>query len=68
MNININFNKNETELKMETSTDSFREKNIMLQLINCDELELAKEKRGHFLYCLFCPKETFLIFVFYLNL
>ena len=23
---------------------------------NCDELELAKEKRGHFLYSLFCPK------------
>ena len=32
-----------------------------------DELELAKEKRGHVLYCLFCLKEMFLTFVFYLN-
>ena len=32
-----------------------------------DELELAKEKRGHFLYHLFCQKEFFLTFVFYLN-
>ena len=29
--------------------------------------ELAKEKRGHFLYPLFSPKEMFLTFVFYLN-
>ena len=30
-------------------------------------LELAKEKRGHFLYHLFCPKGIFLTFVIYLN-
>ena len=28
---------------------------------------LAKEKRGHFLYCLFCPKEIFFKFVSTLN-
>ena len=26
-----------------------------------------KKERGHFLYCLFCPKEIFLVFVFYLT-
>ena len=26
---------------------------------NCDELELAEEKEGHFLYSLFCPGEVF---------
>ena len=69
LNKNINFNKNETESKMENPTHSFRETNFVLQLIQesqikskTDELELAKEKRGHFLYRLFCPK-----FVFYLN-
>ena len=30
---NINFNKNETELKMENPTHSFREMNIVLQLM-----------------------------------
>ena len=30
---NINFNKNETESKMETSTHSFREINVVVQLI-----------------------------------
>ena len=44
----------------------------MLQLIKeskikSDAFELAKEKRGHFFYLLFFPKETFLIFVFYLS-
>ena len=34
---------------------------------NCDDLELVKEKRGHFQYFLFCPKEIFLTFVFYFN-
>ena len=34
---------------------------------NCDELELAKEERWQFLYRLLCSMETFLIFVFYLN-
>ena len=57
----INYNKNETELKIENPTQSFRE------MKNCDELELAKEKRGHFLYRLFSPKGVFLTFLFYLN-
>ena len=50
---------------MENLTHSFRETNLVLQLIlgsqiknETDELELAKEKR-HFLYRLFCPKEIF---------
>ena len=33
LNKNINFNKNETESKMENPTHSFRETNIVLQLI-----------------------------------
>ena len=33
LNNNVNFNKNETESKMENSTHSFREKNLVLQLI-----------------------------------
>ena len=31
-------------------------------------MELAKEKGEHFLYRLFCPKEIFLTFVFYLSI
>ena len=30
-------------------------------------MELAKEKRGHFLYRLFCLRRIFLTFMFYLN-
>ena len=33
MNKDINFNKNETELKMENLTQSFRDKNLVLQII-----------------------------------
>ena len=33
LNKNINFNKSETELKMENPTHSFRETNLVLQLI-----------------------------------
>ena len=55
LNKNINFNKNKRESEME---------NPILH----DKLELLKEKRGHCLYCLFCPKEIFLTFVFYPNL
>ena len=33
MNKNINFNKNETEWKMKNTTHSFRETNLVLQLI-----------------------------------
>ena len=32
---------------------------IANQKQNWDEFELAKEKRGHFLYRLFCPKDFF---------
>ena len=43
---------------MENPTHSFREANLVLQFIqesqfknqNCDELELAKEKTGHFFF------------------
>ena len=42
--------------KMENATHNLR-----------DELELARETRGHFLYRLFCPNEIFLTIVFYLN-
>ena len=35
--------------------------------VNCDELELTKEKMGHLLYCLLSPKESFLTFVFFLD-
>ena len=36
-------------------------------LLKCDALELAKEKRGHFLYRLFCSKGILSRFLFYLN-
>ena len=59
--------------KMENSTNSFREMNLVLQLIQksqikskTDDLELAKEKRGHFLYRLVCSERIFLTFAFYL--
>ena len=55
LNKNIHFNKNETKPKMENSTHSFRDTNLVLQLIQeshikskTDKLELAKEKREHF--------------------
>ena len=33
---------------------------IANQKQNCDNMELAKEKRGHFLYRLFCLKDKIL--------
>ena len=58
---------------MENPTQ-FKKTKLLLQFIqgkneklNCDELELVKQKRVHFQYHLFCLKETFLTFVFYLN-
>ena len=52
---------------MENPARSFRETNLVLQLIQKSQtkskthkLELARENRGHFLYALFCPKEIFL--------
>ena len=61
---NVNFNKNEMESKIENPRQAFREKNLVLQLmpesqIKSNELELAKEKSGRFLYRLFCPKGIF---------
>ena len=63
------------ESKMKNPTHSFREMNLVLQLIQesqikskTDDLELAKEKRGHFLCRLLCPKRVFFLrFVFYFN-
>ena len=53
------------------SHTQFREKNLVLQLTQesqiktkTDELELTIEKRGHFVYCLFCPKGIFLTSAF----
>ena len=67
MNKNINFNKNETESKKENPTLRSRKTNLVLQLIEeplikstkYDEMELAVEKRGHFLYRIFFLKEAF---------
>ena len=74
LNKNISFDKNETESKMENPTHSFRETNILLRLIEESQI-ISKtlmsysslKKRGHFLYVVFCPKEIFLTFVFYLH-
>ena len=71
MNKNINFSKNETESKMEYPTHSFREtlcfssyKNRKLK-VNLWWVGARQRKKRT---CLFCPKEIFLTFVFYLNL
>ena len=62
---NINF-KNKTESKMENPTHSFRETNLVLQLIyksqtksKTDKLELTIEKRTFFVYVVYfvCLKE-----------
>ena len=59
MNKNINFNKNETELKMENSTDSFRQKNFMLQLIKESQIKSkavitgARKRKKKALFVLF---------------
>ena len=62
LNKNINFTKMKWNRK-----HSFREKNVVLQLIkesqikskNCDELDLAKEKRGHFCAAYFVRRNYF---------
>ena len=66
LNKNINFNKNETESKMENPTHSFRETNLVLQLIyefqiknKTDELELAKEKQDIFYIVYFIRRNFF---------
>ena len=68
----MNFNKNETESKMENATRSFRETcvsaHVKLQIKSKTVVNWSsRQKRGHFLYLLFCPKRLFLRFVFYLN-
>ena len=40
LNKNINFNKNETESKIENPTHSFRETNLVLQLISESQIKL----------------------------
>ena len=48
-NKNTNFNKNGTESKMENPTYSFRETNIVLQLIRESQIKSKKKKEGFFL-------------------
>ena len=74
MNKNINFNKNEAKSKMGNSTQSFTETIILLQLIQESQIKcktvmswISRKKKGQFLSRLFCPKEMFLTFAFYLN-
>ena len=46
------------------SFSSYKNSKLKVKML---ELELAKEKRGHFLYRLFSPEENFVVFVFYLS-
>ena len=77
LNKNINVNKIETEWKMKNPTHTFRETNLVPQLTQELQIKmrtvmswsfLRGQKRGHFLYRWFCPKEIFLTFLFYLNI
>ena len=60
------------ESKMENPTHRFRTTNLVLQLIQESQIKSKtamswisqKNKRGHFLYRLFYPKEFLLTFVF----
>ena len=73
LNKNINFNKNETESKMENPTQSFRETNLVLQVIQ--ELQMKsktvmswssqKKKRGIFCTVYFSEQIFFEICVLY---
>ena len=73
LNKNKNFNKNEMESKMENPTYSFRETILVLQLTQKSQLKSktvmswSSQKKGYFLYNLFCLNELFLTFVIYLN-
>ena len=56
LNKNINYIKNDTESKMENPSHTFRDMSLVLQLtwksrirLNCDDLELVKEKKVHLL-------------------
>ena len=61
-NKNINFNKNGTESKMENPTCSFRETNIVLQLIKESQIKSKKKKEGFFC-TLYFVQRNFLTFV-----
>ena len=61
LNNNINFNKSKTESKTENHTHSFRETNLVLQLIYESQIRIEMNEGT---FRLFCSKETF---VFYLN-
>ena len=77
LNKNINFNIKETELKMENPTHSFREINLVFQLIykwhikskTAMSWSLWKKREGIFcsVYFVKIKKQTFLTFVFYLH-
>ena len=65
---NINFNKNETESRIEIEN---RKSRTLFKREPCASSHIrmeikTKEKRGHFLYRLFCSKGIFLAHVFYL--
>ena len=72
---NINFDKNETESKMENPRHTFREMNIVFQLVSESWIKSKavmswssrNEKEFIFLWRLFCPKEIFLNICIYLN-
>ena len=76
LNKNINFNKNETKSKMENPTHSFKETNLVLQLIKESQIKSKtviswssqKKKEGIFCTSYFVQKNFFKTFVFYLNL
>ena len=74
LNKNINFIKNETESKMENLTHSFREMNLLLQLVQ--ELQInsktvmsssSRKKKNAFFVTFISSKGNFLTYVFYLN-
>ena len=69
LNKNINFSENEAESKMENPRHSFRETSLVFQDIYESQIKSkilmnwsSWKKRGHFLYCLFYPKEISLTF------
>ena len=74
LNKNIKSNKTKRKRKWKISHtvlerrtfcfSSYKNRKLIVKLW---ELALAKEKRGHFLYRLFCLKEIFLRFLFYLD-
>ena len=78
VNKNINFNKNKSESKMENATHSFREINVVFQLIWKSQIKSTtvmswgsrKNRRAFFAppIRLFCQKKMFLKFVFYFNI